>query len=428
MLNSGDLLEIGHTGPVLRFRTYPPGAAPKKTLAEAFADSLDGAKADGHSRLGRITWFLTNITKDLATQTSLWFRIWVLVVLTALVLSIVVLVAQSVRLQKRLAIEGARVEGIAELLSRTGAEAMKREDLLKLQSEVEHHLAANRRRIEQLEAREDQIARIASEATPSVVFVQGSFGFVDPATQRPLRYVQVEDGIVVFTLEERGQKLELMFSGSAFVVSGDGLLLTNRHIAEPWRDDPELDPMTQRGLTPAIWRLLAYFPAQAEPRELHVKTVSEQADLAVLQVAGRMPDVRSLELQREQPKIGEEVLVLGYPMGTRGLMIRASTEFIEGITPDGDADLWTVAQRLSEAGYIQPLATRGIISQVSKEVVAYDAETTVGGSGGPVITMNGSVAAITAAVVTQFGGSNLGVPARLGIELLQDLGKKNIEQ
>ncbi len=40
----------------------------------------------------------------------------------------------------------------------------------------------------------------------------------------------------------------------------------------------------------------------------------------------------------------------------------------------------------------------------------YDAETTSGGSGGPVLSLDGRVVAVNAAILPEFGGSNLGVP------------------
>ncbi|HUS98525.1 MAG TPA: hypothetical protein VMX97_17505, partial [Hyphomicrobiaceae bacterium] len=48
--------------------------------------------------------------------------------------------------------------------------------------------------------------------------------------------------------------------------------------------------------------------------------------------------------------------------------------------------------------------------RMSEETVVYDAETTHGGSGGPVLDMNGSVVAINSAILPEYGGSNLGVP------------------
>jgi S1-C subfamily serine protease len=42
--------------------------------------------------------------------------------------------------------------------------------------------------------------------------------------------------------------------------------------------------------------------------------------------------------------------------------------------------------------------------------VVYDAATTHGGSGGPVLNAQGEVVAVNAAIVPEFGGANQGVP------------------
>ncbi|MFQ6024265.1 MAG: trypsin-like peptidase domain-containing protein [Acidiferrobacterales bacterium] len=421
VLQSGDLLEVGKVGPVVRYRLYPPGATPKKSIADSLADSFDGARADGRTKLGKTTRFLANVTRDLATQTSLWFRIWVLVLLTALVVSVVLLVVQNLRLQKRVAVEGVRIEGIAEMLERTGAQTMTREELLALQAEMETRLAAAIERLEALEARSEVAARVIATASPSVALIQGAFGFIEPETGRPLRSIESPEGLVLFTLEETGRVVELTFTGTAFVVSAEGLLLTNRHVAEPWLDDQRTELARERGLTPVIQRLLAFVPGVKDPLGVELLHASDEADLAVLQVSDKIEGLAVLELDPRAPRPGEEVLVLGYPTGMRGLVVRTSPEFLKEITPDGDADFWSVAQRLSEAGYIKPLASRGIVSQVSEEVVAYDAETTVGGSGGPVMDLSGRVVAINAAVLVEFGGSNLGVPALRAQRLLAQL-------
>ena len=77
------------------------------------------------------------------------------------------------------------------------------------------------------------------------------------------------------------------------------------------------------------------------------------------------------------------------------------------------------AAALSAAGQIGPLATRGIIGQVTESTVVYDAETTSGGSGGPVLSLDGRVVAINSAILRQFDGSNLGVPAGRAGRLLE---------
>jgi S1-C subfamily serine protease len=65
------------------------------------------------------------------------------------------------------------------------------------------------------------------------------------------------------------------------------------------------------------------------------------------------------------------------------------------------------------------LVSRGIVAQVSPAAVVYDAQTTTGGSGGPVVNLRGEVLAITRAVLDGFNGSNLGVPVAAAREMLQ---------
>ena len=73
-------------------------------------------------------------------------------------------------------------------------------------------------------------------------------------------------------------------------------------------------------------------------------------------------------------------------------------------------------------GHIAPLASRGIVGQATAATIVYDAETTHGGSGGPVLDANGSVVAVNTAILPEFGGSNLGVPAAKVRALLEQAG------
>lgn len=116
---------------------------------------------------------------------------------------------------------------------------------------------------------------------------------------------------------------------------------------------------------------------------------------------------------------GNEVIVLGYPLGIRALMARTGQAFLQQLMEEGDMDFWTAAERLSAEGYVAPLASRGIIGQVTGQAVVYDAQTTHGGSGGPVLSTAGEVVAINSAVLPEFAGSNLGVPSRHARRLLQ---------
>ena len=105
--------------------------------------------------------------------------------------------------------------------------------------------------------------------------------------------------------------------------------------------------------------------------------------------------------------------MLGYPLGLRALMARSDLRFIEALRAENVTDFWEQAERLSAAGFMAPLASRGIVGQVTEANVVYDAETTRGGSGGPVLNLQGEVVAINTAFLREFGGSNIGLPVVL---------------
>ncbi|MGD8816711.1 MAG: trypsin-like peptidase domain-containing protein, partial [Acidobacteriota bacterium] len=123
-----------------------------------------------------------------------------------------------------------------------------------------------------------------------------------------------------------------------------------------------------------------------------------------------------------EPAPGDEVIVMGYPAGVEALLARADPQFAEGLLSRGPVTFWEVGQALSVGGYINPLNTQGIVGQVTEAMIVYDAETTSGGSGGPVVTLDGNVVAINTAILSrEFSGSNLGVPARHVLALLEAL-------
>jgi S1-C subfamily serine protease len=132
--------------------------------------------------------------------------------------------------------------------------------------------------------------------------------------------------------------------------------------------------------------------------------------------------VQPLQLAETSPRPGDEVIVMGYPTGIQALLARADPVAVQAILDAGPLDFWQIVRRLSEDDLIAPLATVGVVGQVTTTSVVYDAETTHGGSGGPVLNLNGQVLAVNAAILPQFGGSNLGVPAAEALRLLHEPG------
>ncbi len=233
-----------------------------------------------------------------------------------------------------------------------------------------------------------------------------------------LRYTTDDDGRPLLsplgqpllTLGGDGPIAERHFTGTAFVITENGVLLTNRHVALPWEDDASLQTMEQQGLEPVLIRFVGYLPDTREAFDVKLLEASEEADLALLLCSGITGAIPNLALG-VPPEPGDEVIVMGYPTGLRSMLAQTGSAFIEELQTSADLDFWGVAVRLAEEGFIQPLASRGIVGQVTSSAIVYDAETTHGGSGGPVLDMNGQVVAVNTAIIPEYGGSNLGVPA-----------------
>ena len=424
-LASGDVLEIGRDGAVLRYRIYDAGVAPYKSMAQVFGDCLDCARQSGRGPVGRAAMVLTDVPKQLATQTTRTFRAGVMTILILLAFVSVAQARRSARLERQLVQEATRVEGLAALLERTEGAVPTSEDLGDHFSELQSSVSTARERLDALEERTGAVARVIRDASRSTVFVQGSYGFVQPSNGRPLRMmlgpggqpIPNAAGETAISVDGAGPPLEIFLTGTAFVATPDGHLLTNRHVSRPWEFDPAGQAMLAQGFEGKMTRFVGYLPNVAEPFELETVSASDDADVAVLCCA-LGPGGDHLPLADETPEPGEVVLVVGYPLGIRALMARTSPEFVEGLRDAGVTDFWRVAERLSREGHISPLASRGIVGQVTTQSVVYDAETTSGGSGGPVLSLDGTVVAINAAILPEFGGSNLGVPAARAQALL----------
>jgi len=227
-------------------------------------------------------------------------------------------------------------------------------------------------------------------------------------TGRDGRVLTGPSGRPLTSLDGDGPPYMAEFTGSGFVVGDDGLVVTNRHVALPWSVDDGAEMLRGQGFEPVL-RLLAYAPGVTAPFEAGFESASLSSDLALLRVPGLEDHSAPLVLSSVPSGPGEEILVLGYPAGINALLARSGPVFVDSLL-QSRPDFWKVVEQLSESGLIHPLASRGIVGQVTPTSVVYDAETTRGGSGGPVLSLKGEVVAVTYGVLEGFGGSNLGVP------------------
>jgi S1-C subfamily serine protease len=390
-------------------------------MGEAFSDCRDCARHSGKGLLQRLRIVLGGTPVELVTQTSPRFRINLVIALVLVVAMMGALSWRNLRLEGHLAEERRRVEGLAELVESGENGSFSSADLDDVRSGIEDRLSDAMARVEALESRLESRQRVISDGMRSVVFLQASFGFVEAESGRPLRYASAAAPPVAdmpFTLEGDGAVVEVFYTGTGFVATEEGLLLTNRHVALPWEFDATAQLVIAQGFAPVMLRFRGFLPEEAEPFDVEHVISSDAADVAVLRCALAGGSIPPLQLLEQAPRPGEEVVVLGYPTGMHALMARADPAFVEELLAPGSVDFWELADALARGGYIAPLATVGVVGQVTTGSVVYDADTTHGGSGGPVLDLEGRVVAVNSAVVPEFGGSNIGVPAARAAALL----------
>ena len=199
-------------------------------------------------------------------------------------------------------------------------------------------------------------------------------------------------------------------SGTGFVVA-NGLIATNRHVAEPWYGDPDADPVIAKGGAARLEKLVAYFPGSPAPVSLSPAALSADGDLAVVRMNELPPfALEPLPLAKENPDAGELVAVVGYPMGVLGMMAKAPTPVYARLAFRHD-DQGT-ASELAALSLIRPSATCGHLGDVVGDKLIYDAPTAHGASGGPVFNSRGEVIGVNAAYIDGFSGGTLGVSSQ----------------
>ncbi|TNF86701.1 MAG: trypsin-like peptidase domain-containing protein [Gammaproteobacteria bacterium] len=431
-LEQRDLIEFGDKGPLSRYRMYRQGGRLRRSLGDMLDDAIDYTRVSRKPRIMRLQRAIADFLYDFALKTTVIFRIGVIIALIFLTYIVYQQYRSAIVLQQQAETSAHQLEDFARSLSRAREEALRPADLNRLRQELGRSLIDTAERLEILEKRSAASRRVIAEATQSIVFLQGSFGFRDVETQRMLRYQTDEDGNPLFslrgqpllTLEGEGEVARREFTGTAFLVSESGALLTNRHVALPWEDETSMEALIAQGMEPVIFRFIGYVPGIESAFPVELLKASDESDLALLQCSEVVSGLPHIKIGDRQPQPGDEVIVMGYPTGLRAMLAQTGENFLAELQDDGSLDFWQVAERLSQAEFIRPLASRGIISQRSETTVVYDADTTHGGSGGPVLDTNGNAIAINTAIIPEYGGSNFGIAVEYARRLLAEAGIK----
>jgi S1-C subfamily serine protease len=272
-----------------------------------------------------------------------------------------------------------------------------------------------------------------------VCLIYASFIFVEANSNRPLRYPEPQrdaDGAVLpeangapqLTPEGNGAVAEFEVFGTGFYV-GEGYVLTNRHVAQPWLADANVQNLgsSVKG-RPRLKKLTAFFPDHTQPMPLRFKQAAQRDDVAVCVLDSKdIPqDIPALPLDKDSVAVavGKEVVLMGYPTGTDRLLARLEEQEARSIQTRCGSSYESLVNCLSEKKYIQPLTTRGHITDLNERRIVYDASTTNGGSGAPLFGQSGRVIGINFSVFIEDSASNFAVPMRYAITLLQRAGMK----
>src|SRR5271155_2882054 len=295
---------------------------------------------------------------------------------------------------------------------------------------LQNQLTAVEGRLQKLETEGNVAQTIIQSYEPSVCLIHVVLAFRDHTTGLRLHYAEVtssgepttdEHNNPLVSLTGSGPEVHLDVFGTGFLATANGEILTNHHVAEPWWRNDDLKEMLDQGLEPVITEMTAYFPGVPHGIAINTEKISSTADVAV--VRGNVSELRIKQIAladgRGSAVSGGPVVLLGYPTGLDAILARAGSETLQSIATASKGDRKRVMKELARRNLIRPITTQGHIGDVLPDKIVYDAQTTSGGSGGPLFNNEGKVIGINFAVVREFGGSNFAIPVGYGKSLLK---------
>ncbi len=225
-------------------------------------------------------------------------------------------------------------------------------------------------------------AEVAELNSPAVVFIRVEFELLDSSNH-------------VMTREAR--------TGSGFVASEDGLIITNRHLVRDWEYDAQAP-----GVSGRITKIEIVLPHQereeAVAAEIYKLGPNNSADVAILKFTSPGAVVHAIEPDIGNMNQGDEVVVIGYPLGL---------DLLERTKDDR----------------IDPSLSTGIVSRVGQDFIQLNLRAYHGNSGGPVLNRRGSVIGILTANVGSAQDIALATPISAAVVLVKsELGPVIVER
>ena len=225
-------------------------------------------------------------------------------------------------------------------------------------------------------------ATVAERNQQAVVFIYTEFELVDGSNQ-------------VLLADAR--------TGSGFVVSPDGLIVTNRHLVHDW--DYNKPPS---GVTGRIVKIEVIFPGgkreDALPATLYRLSTDKAVDIAILKIAppAGLQVVSGLEPDLEHINQGDDVAVIGYPLGLDLL-------------------------RQTHEARVTPSLSIGVVSRVSNDVIQLNLRAYRGNSGGPALNRKGEVIGLVTGKADSAEEITFCTPISAALELINQPTNLSVE-
>jgi S1-C subfamily serine protease len=259
--------------------------------------------------------------------------------------------------------------------------------------------------------------------------------YPDPEALRPDPYEQapMEEGIYEvpqaqgLTTVGNGDPVEYDFIGTGFHV-GDGYIVTNRHVLQPWTEDDLVKQLMKESKGRArIKKLVVYFPNFSKPFSLSVRKVNYREDVAVgtINAGDFLSGIPILPLETidtDSMAVGKTVVTMGFPNGPDRLMAMLDESEAKIFNQKFGKSRQALIDFLARSQKIVPLTTQGTITDLDKRRVVHDAKTAEGGSGAPLFGQSGKVIGVNFGVFTQNNAANMAVPIQFAISLLEQVG------
>jgi serine protease Do len=399
------------------------------------------------------------------------------------------LTAQESTSKKRLVNWVAALIGVVVLVA-GGLVWYQKQETAKLaaqQVEAEKKAAAEKAKRDADDQSKFDATRIVAEFGGSTVYIEASWKLVDTRSKKTVHhrytvtegkdgskervplYVQLPNGTIepMLTLDDQGGlnvRVGGSHTGSGFVVTDNGFILTNRHVAAAWLTDNgrflkmpgvlvKLDQQfkeVSRGVITDHDAVAGWVPARSlqgaglDPKNLigeiqyldvtfaksktrtpaRIVKISDEADAALIKIdtPKAVKPVRLAAAEtHDELKQGEPVVVLGYPGLSPKVFVRTESQdpfvntAIELVVPDNTVSIGAIG-RLIRGSQTPVGGTKSDYRSEFKDMYQLTINSTgPGNSGGPTFDAKGRVIGIYSAGST---GISFAAPIKYGLDLM----------